>query len=238
MGAPQSLNFLEIIMGSGLVVQMVLMILVFFSLTSWTIIFMKYRMIKRAYHESVEFNETFWKSRNLAEAYAMAKRLNHSPVARVFKVGYLEIKKISQGAVTDKKDVGDSGLSIDDSGMDAITRSLRRASTSEITRLNQFVAFLATAGNTAPFIGLFGTVWGIMNSFHNIGITGSASLAAVAPGISEALIATAVGLGVAIPAVIGFNFFNQKIRVINSEMENFSADFLNIIEHDIMRRRK
>ncbi len=238
MGTPQSLNFLEIIMGSGIVVQIVLMILVFFSVTSWTIIFMKFRMIKKAYNESVEFNETFWKSRNLAEAYAMAKRLNNSPVARVFKVGYLEIKKISQGIMPENRDAGDSGLYLDDSGMDAITRSLRRASTSEITRLNQFVAFLATAGNTAPFIGLFGTVWGIMNSFHSIGLTGSASLAAVAPGISEALIATAVGLGVAIPSVIGFNFFNQKIRVISSEMENFSADFLNIIEHDIMRRRK
>ncbi len=234
----QSLNFIKIISGSGLIVQMVLMTLVAFSFTSWTIIFMKFRMIKRAYNESVEFNETFWKSRNLAEAYSMAKRLNYSPVARVFKVGYLEIKKISHGSATEKKEGCDPSISIDESGMDAIIRSLRRASTSENTRLNQFVPFLATAGNTAPFIGLFGTVWGIMNSFHNIALSGSASLAAVAPGISEALIATAVGLGVAIPSVIGFNFFNQKIRVINAEMENFSADFLNIIEHDIMRRKK
>jgi biopolymer transport protein TolQ len=95
------------------------------------------------------------------------------------------------------------------------------------------VPFLATTGNTAPFIGLFGTVWGIMNSFHGIGLRGSASLAVVAPGISEALIATAAGLAAAIPAVIAFNYFMQKIRTLETELQSFSADFLNIIERDI-----
>lgn len=103
--------------------------------------------------------------------------------------------------------------------------------------MTQLVPFLATAGSTAPFIGLFGTVWGIMSSFHGIGLTGSASLAVVAPGISEALVATAAGLAVAIPSVIGYNFFMQKIRVIDTEMQSFSADFLNIVERDILRSK-
>ena len=101
--------------------------------------------------------------------------------------------------------------------------------------MTQLVPFLATTGNTTPFIGLFGTVWGIMNSFHGIGLRGSANLAVVAPGISEALIATAAGLAVAIPAVIAFNYFMQKIRIIESELHSFSADFLNIIGRDVLR---
>ena len=101
--------------------------------------------------------------------------------------------------------------------------------------MTELVPFLATTGNTAPFIGLFGTVWGIMDSFHGIGLKGSANLAVVAPGISEALIATAAGLAVAIPAVIAFNFFMQKVRIMESELQSFSSDFLNIIERDLMR---
>ena len=126
-------------------------------------------------------------------------------------------------------------------GTDNVKRALRRAINTEMTKMTQMVPFLATTGNTAPFIGLFGTVWGIMNSFHGIGLKGSASLAVVAPGISEALLATAVGLAVAIPAVIAFNYFTQKIRVIESELQSFAADFLNIVERDILRierRRK
>ncbi|MGD9010227.1 MAG: MotA/TolQ/ExbB proton channel family protein, partial [Desulfobacteraceae bacterium] len=120
------------------------------------------------------------------------------------------------------------------SGGDNVKRALRRAINSETTRMTQMVPFLATTGNTTPFIGLFGTVWGIMNSFTGIGQRGSASLAVVAPGISEALIATAAGLAVAIPAVIAFNHFMQKIKVIESDLISFSADLLNIIERDIL----
>ena len=125
-------------------------------------------------------------------------------------------------------------------GTDNIKRALRRAITTEMTRVSQMVPFLATTGNTAPFIGLFGTVWGIMHSFAGIGQKGSANLAVVAPGISEALVATAAGLAAAIPAVIAFNFFMSKINVVESELQSFSADFLNIVERDILRieRRK
>ena len=120
-------------------------------------------------------------------------------------------------------------------GTDNVQRALRRATATEMTRMTQMVPFLATTGNSAPFIGLFGTVWGIMSSFHSIGLKGSANLAVVAPGISEALVATAAGLAAAIPAVIAFNFFMSKIRVVESELHSFSADFLNIIERDILR---
>jgi len=122
-------------------------------------------------------------------------------------------------------------------GIDNVKRSLRRSTTTEITKMTQMVPFLATTGNTTPFIGLFGTVWGIMNSFQGIGLRGSASLAVVAPGISEALVATAAGLAVAIPAVIAFNFFMNKIRVIDAEMQSFSSDFLNIVERDLLREK-
>jgi biopolymer transport protein TolQ len=216
-------------------VQFVLLLLLFFSVTSWAIIIIKYMYIRRALRESTRFVEYFWKSRDLASAYVKAKQLTGCPVARIFRIGYVELKKVSQSG-KGQGEGDDSGLHMIGrfSGSDTVKRALRRAITSETTRMTQMVPFLATTGNTTPFIGLFGTVWGIMNSFHGIGLAGSASLAAVAPGISEALIATAAGLGVAIPAVIAFNFFMQKIRVVESELISFSSDLLNIIERDIL----
>jgi biopolymer transport protein TolQ len=121
-------------------------------------------------------------------------------------------------------------------GVDNVKRALRRAVNMELTGLGKALPFLATTGNTTPFIGLFGTVWGIMNAFSGIGLKGSANLAVVAPGISEALIATAAGLSAAIPAVVAYNYFTNKVRVLESEMHNFSADFLNLIERDLIRR--
>lgn len=236
--APDTFNLIQMISTAGLVVQLVLFTLLFFSVTSWTIIFIKYRYIRRAYKESLLFTESFWKSRDLSDAFTKAKELRASPVARVFRIGFLELKKISSSQAKMPAAVnGGSDLGSTSSGIDNVKRALRRSINTEVTRLTQLVPFLATTGNTAPFIGLFGTVWGIMNSFHGIGMRGSASLAVVAPGISEALVATAFGLAVAIPAVIGFNFFTQKIRVINSELESFSADFLNIVERDILNSK-
>ncbi len=215
---------------AGYMVKSVLLLLFFFSLTSWTIIFIKYLYMRRAFRESDDFMEIFWESRDLSVAYKEAKLLDGSPLARVFTIGYMELKKIGHS----NSSGGDASLGDRFRGVDNVKRALRRAINTEITRMTQMVPFLATAGNTAPFIGLFGTVWGIMESFRNIGLKGSANLAAVAPGISEALVATAAGLAVAIPAVIGFNFFMQKIRVMESELHSFSADFLNIIEMDIL----
>jgi biopolymer transport protein TolQ len=239
----QQINLINMISNAGLMVQFVLLLLLFFSVTSWAIIIIKYRYIKKAYQESALFTDLFWKSRDLSNAYKEAKELQGSPIARIFRIGYVELRKISRsgmGGTTGDAGEGQSTMGGRFAGMDNIKRALRRAINTETTRMAQMVPFLATTGNTTPFIGLFGTVWGIMNSFHGIGARGSASLAVVAPGISEALVATAAGLGVAIPAVIAFNYFMQKIKTLESELHSFSADFLNIIERDIMmveRRR-
>ncbi len=234
---PGQLNIFHMFINAGLVVKFVLILLLFFSVASWTIIVIKFRYIRRAYRESAYFTDIFWESRDLAVAYKEAKELEGSPIARVFRTGYIELQKSHQqikdgGAETpaEKK----SPLNRKLSGIGNIERSLRRAINTEVTKMTQMVPFLATTGNTTPFIGLFGTVWGIMNSFHGIGLRGSANLAVVAPGISEALVATAAGLAVAIPAVIAFNHFMQKIRIIDSELQSFSADFLNIVERDIL----
>ncbi|MEJ2102714.1 MAG: protein TolQ [Desulfobacterales bacterium] len=245
MGFAQ-IDIVNMIRNAGPVVQFVLLLLLFFSIMSWAIILIKYRYIRKAYKESAEFTDFFWKSRDLSNAFAKAKQLPGSPVARLFRIGYVELKKLSQSATPVSPAVaqstGGKSMSLDArfTGTDNIKRALRRAITTEMTRVSQMVPFLATTGNTAPFIGLFGTVWGIMHSFAGIGQKGSANLAVVAPGISEALVATAAGLAAAIPAVIAFNFFMSKINVVESELQSFSADFLNIVERDILRieRRK
>ncbi len=223
------------IRNAGLMVQLVLLLLLFFSITSWTIILVKYRYVRRAYRESAFFTDIFWESRDLAVAFKEAKELTGSPVARIFRIGYIELKKLSQAPGNSGPEGEGGSLTLRNKlvGIVNVERSLQRAINTEVTRMTQTIPFLATTGNITPFIGLFGTVWGIMNSFHGIGLKGSASLAAVAPGISEALVATAAGLAVAIPAVIGFNYFMQKIKIIESELQSFSADFLNIIERDI-----
>ena len=237
-------DFIHMIYNACLMVQFVLLVLLFFSITSWTIIIIKYRYIKRAFKESAYFTDFFWKSRDLSDAFAKAKHLYGSPVERFFRVGYSELKKLSQSGVSVTSQSQQSSeteipsLNAEFAGIDNLKRALRRAINTETTRMTHLVPFLATTGNTTPFIGLFGTVWGIMNSFHSIGFKGSASLAVVAPGISEALIATAAGLAVAIPAVIAFNYFMQKIRIIETELQSFSADFLNIIERDILSEKE
>ena len=233
------LNIISIFLNAGLVVQLVLVLLLFFSIASWAIILVKARYIGRAFKESAQFIDFFWKSRDLSNAFVKAKQLDASPIARIFRMAYLELKKISQAesspGTASPKSADSQSLRTQFTGTDNIKRALRRAMNTEMTRLTQMVPFLATTGNTTPFIGLFGTVWGIMTSFRSIGLSGSANLAVVAPGISEALVATAAGLAVAIPAVIAFNYFNQKIKVIETELLSFSADFLNIVERDILR---
>ncbi len=228
----QELSVFHMISGAGLVVKLVLLSLLAFSATSWVIIVLKFLLINRSQKETVEFVDAFWQSRNLGDAYSRAKQLKESTVANVFRIAYKELKRITNSASADSNGSLDTR-----SGVDNIRRVLRRATSEETHRMAQMIPFLATAGSTAPFIGLFGTVWGIMNSFQGIAQKGSANLAVVAPGIAEALIATAVGLAVAIPSVIAYNFFAQKIKVIDSELQNFAADFLNIVERDILKAK-
>ncbi len=213
--------------GTGLVVKIVLIILLYFSVVSWTIIFFKLLQVYRANSESERFLEFFWKTKRFDLINAQLDRFANSPLSVLFNEGYGELKKLMEkGEHPEEPD----GISTDLGGIDNIARALRRATTSEITRLEKYLTFLATTGSTAPFIGLFGTVWGIMTAFKGIGETGSASLAVVAPGIAEALIATAIGLVAAIPAVMGYNHFQHKIKVVIAEMDSFSTEFLNIVQ--------
>jgi biopolymer transport protein TolQ len=236
MGISEYSDILQLVLHAGLMVRFVLLLLLFFSITSWAIIFGKYSYIKKARKESSEFLDLFWNRRSLAEAYTKSKKFKHSPVSKIFRVAYAELRKVKKSPTssTTNRPSSSAHLGQDIAAVVNIKRALRRAVNVELTGLNKAVSFLATTGNTTPFIGLFGTVWGIMNSFRNIGLQGSASLAAVAPGISEALVATAAGLAAAIPAVVAYNFFSSKIRVIESEMHNFSADFLNLVERELV----
>ncbi len=235
----ESVNVIAMMLNAGLMVRFVMLLLIIFSVISWAIIFIKYRHIRRAYRESADFIEFFWEKRDFTKAFAKSKELRFSPIARVFRLAYLELRKMGSDAGRRQQQfaheqAADFALPRTNRSFDNIKRVLERASTTESIRLIQMVPFLATTGNIAPFIGLFGTVWGIMNSFHSIAFKkGVTSIAAVAPGISEALVATAAGLAVAIPAVIAFNYFNQKIRIIESELESFSSDFLNIVEREL-----
>ena len=213
--------------GTGLVVKLVLIILLYFSVGSWTIIFYKLLQVYRAKRESERFMDFFWKTKRFDTISAQLERFPNSPLSVLFNEGYSELTKLAQKG-EEKEDP--HVISTELGGIDNIARSLRRATTSEITRLEKYTTFLATTGATAPFIGLFGTVWGIMTAFKGIGETGSASLAVVAPGIAEALIATAIGLVAAIPAVMGYNHFQNKIRVLIAEMDSFTTEFLNIVQ--------
>jgi len=214
----------DLIFGADFVVQLVLLALVGMSITCWAIILKKWTHVRSASRQSSAFLDLFWGSRRLDQVYEQLGRFSHSPVAEVFRAGYKELAKINSAA--DR-----SGQRTD--ATDNLTRTLRRASAVESTKLERYVTFLATTGSTAPFIGLLGTVWGILRAFQKLGSGGGSTIDVVGPDIAHALIATAVGLFAAIPAVIAYNYFNSSIRVLNTEMQNFSADFLNIVKRHV-----
>lgn len=217
----------DLVLQAGPVVKLVLLILVYFSLVSWAIIFYKFTIVQKAMKESDRFLDFFWSKKRFDVVGQGIKEFANSPLATLFREGYHEMLQLKKKSDT-PTDGGDFSTKMDTT--EIVGRALRRATTQETHRLEKYLTFLATTGSTAPFIGLFGTVWGIMDAFHGIGQTGSASLAVVAPGISEALIATAIGLAAAIPAVMGYNHFLNKVNVLIGEMDNFSQEFLNIVE--------
>ena len=223
-GGAAGSNVLAMVAASGPVVKGVLVTLLAFSLLSWAVIFSKAVQLSRASRNSNAFLDAFWQSRSLSHLYAEAAGFGSSPIAQIFRVGYQELGRVHKARLDQR------------AAMENVQRALRRSGAAESTRLFKHLPFLATCGNAAPFIGLFGTVWGIMDSFHEIGLAGTANLATVAPGISEALVATAVGLAAAIPAVIFFNYFNSWVRELEAEMSNFNADFINILERDLLKR--
>lgn len=221
------------IWGAGPMVKLVLLILLILSVVSWAIIFYKVRLIRRIEKESDEFSNVFWDSGNFLDISAQSKRFTATPLARLFESVYTEYQGLTNA---DDDDGGGAGKEIYPTELDRFKRVLKKTSVVEKARMENSLPFLATTGNTAPFIGLFGTVWGIMASFRSIGIKGVANLAVVAPGISEALIATALGLFAAIPAVVGYNYILSKMERIYGEMENFSSDLINIIDNQMTKK--
>lgn len=222
----------DMILASGLMVQFVLALLLIFSIVSWAIIFLKYFQFRTAQKENESFMEIYAKTTKIADLFALSKKYRNSTVAEVFRTGYGELQKIVKAAKdAPAKETVEAGLAnLEIRTIDQLERAMNRACDSETSKLERSLGFLATTGSACPFIGLFGTVWGIMNTFQNIGARGSATLAIVAPGISEALIATAAGLAAAIPAVIFYNHYLHRVKTIAMEMDNFSAEFLNIVE--------
>jgi biopolymer transport protein TolQ len=232
------LDPLQLIMGASPVVMMVLLLLATMSVVCWFIIGAKIVRLGQATRQSSLFLRQFWDPeqgnvwsvKRLESLYASINRRERSPVANVFHAGYVELARVlgsdRQSQVGSQKHYGGD--------IDNIARALRRATASEVTSLEAMVPFLATTGSTAPFVGLFGTVWGIMSSFISIGAKKNASLDVVAPGIAEALIATAIGLAAAIPAVMAYNYFVRRINVLASEMESFSSDMLNIVRRHFL----
>lgn len=207
----------------------VMVLLALASIVSWAIIMYKGLLLYQAQRQSIRFLDTFWSSKRLDAIFKSTETLQRSPVAQVFRAGYIELAKLKKARSNDTgEERSDTGLG----DRENIQRSLKRAALTEITLMESLVPFLGTVGATAPFIGLFGTVVGIMDSFRQIGLAGNANLATVAPGISEALIATAAGLAAAIPAVVAFNYLNNRIRLLDTEMDNFASDFLNIVERN------
>ncbi|HET6516261.1 MAG TPA: protein TolQ [Thermodesulfovibrionales bacterium] len=204
---------IQLILQAGYVVKAILLILLFFSVFSWAIIIYKQRYFLKASKESEFFLRAFRAGRETRGLFSTAKNLTLSPLANVFKSVYTEEGRINR---------------------DEIKRLLRRYEALEIAKLEQYLNFLATTGSTTPFIGLFGTVWGIMNAFRGIGAAGSASLAVVAPGIAEALITTAAGLAAAIPAVVAYNYYLSRARKMIIEMEDFSEELLDFFSRETL----
>jgi biopolymer transport protein TolQ len=212
-------NFINLVIHANTVVQLTLLLLVMFSVVSWAIIGSKHRQLKKAKEQSSKFYQAFWQAKNM-DQFISKGQFRKSPAFNVFKAGVdcLRENQSPEGAV-------------------AVEKEVRRSAEDEIEQMEYGVPFLATTGSAAPFIGLFGTVWGILNAFWKIGRTGTSSLAIVGPHIAEALIATAIGLAAAIPAVIFYNVYINKIRLISKDLDNFTDDLVVRINNEYFSKK-
>lgn len=230
----RQLHPVDLVLGASLPVKLVIAILVVMGLACWFIIGAKLVRLTQASRSSRRFLDVFWSGgdghtwtqERLEGLYGQVRNFETSPIAGAFRAGYVELARVLGSA---------QQTGVSDGDVENVERALRRASVNELTALETMLPFLATTGSVGPFIGLFGTVWGIMNSFMKIGGSGSASLDVVAPGIAEALIATAIGLVAAIPAVMAYNYLVRQIRVLETEIESFCYDFLNIVRRHYLR---
>lgn len=224
------LNVFTMFLDAGPTIKGVIILLLIMSLYSWFIVFQKEVLYRKIRRDSAAFIERFWKCKNLSEANKTAKQSALAPEAAIFQAAYQELQKLN------KSQGGELRLENRLAGMEPLKRAANRSMAEEISRLGQSLPFLASTGSASPFIGLFGTVWGIMAAFHEIGVRGSASLAVVAPGVSEALVVTAAGLAVAIPAVVFYNYYTNQLVEIEGNAEAFATDFINLIERDLLAR--
>ena len=228
----------ETFLQAGPVVKFVLALLILISVICWGIILYKYLMLRRAQKNTDRFLDIFSGASSLMEVHHATQAIPGSPLLEVFSAGYLELTRLLglSGSSGTRPSAQAIPALLKSGGVENVDRAMSKAQIRVSTHVEKYLTFLATTGSTAPFIGLFGTVWGIMSAFRNIGTTGNANLTTVAPGIAEALIATAAGLFAAIPAVVAYNFFLQRVRVLAKDMENFSTDLLNLIERQLHKQ--
>lgn len=223
------LSFVSLVMGASVPVQIVLLLLLAASFVSWSIIFTKRRLISSTKSASDDFEASFWSGGDLNTLYRSASRQKGGSqgMAGIFEAGFREFNRVSeQGDVQSDKII------------DECRRAMRVALMREVDRLEESLATLATIGSTSPYVGLFGTVWGIMNSFRQLGNVQSATLAMVAPGISEALVATAMGLFAAIPAVIAYNRYADKVVRLEIRYDSFMEEFSSILQRHSRKKTK
>jgi biopolymer transport protein TolQ len=222
----------DMVAGAGPMVKMVLLLLVILSVASWAIILYKIVVLRKIEKDSLAYYDLFWQKKDLSHMINVAGEYPNTPMTKLIKGAHDEaaplIGKLRSG----------HDPTVVEEGLDYIERILKKTIAMESASMEKTTAFLATTGSTAPFIGLFGTVWGIMNTFRAIGSQGAANLAVVAPGISEALIATALGLIAAIPAVVGYNYIITRTERITQEMEAFSSDLTNMLEKSLRHASK
>lgn len=219
------LSFLSMVSHASLVAKAVLALLVVMSIASWAVMIYKFFALGSARARALRGIDRFDGAPNLRDA---VQGMGADPSSPLYKIAHDGVQEFNRS-----REMGNSSEII----VDNVRRALRQGAASEMARLQRSLPFLATTANTAPFIGLFGTVWGIMNSFHSIGLSKSASLATVAPGISEALVATAIGLAVAIPATVGYNMFMGKLAQLDTLLVNFAGFFLNRVQREMNAHR-
>lgn len=230
LGPQQGPSLFDFFLQADLMSKIILGVLVLFSLGSWAVMIGKAVQLNRADQQSEKFLETFHRSQRFSEVNATAGKLSSSPLVGIFQAGYAEIDSQIKNAPEPERPGERKAYRI--TSLTALQRTLQRAAGVELQGVTRWTSFLATTASAAPFIGLFGTVWGIMIAFRDIGLSGSTSIVAVAPGIAEALINTAAGLGAAIPALIGYNYFGQRVRRIRTRLDDFVLEFLNLAERN------
>lgn len=215
------LNLWQLVLNASLVVQLVILLLLAASVLSWTLIFDRARVLKQARRTANEFEQRFWSGGDLAELYHALERDRDGPkgMAAIFQAGFREFSRVSRSGQADPMAL-----------LQGAQRSMRVTLNREMNVLESHLPFLATVGSTSPYVGLFGTVWGIMHAFHSLANVKQATLALVAPGISEALVATAIGLFAAIPAVIAFNRYSADVERLNNRYDDFVEEFSTILQ--------